>query len=117
MSEYTSGSFPLPGALPGAAQASGPQEPVEPSLAIKLDGEVIGVLYPRRLPGAAQLDIEDAQTTRQVIAWMQKYASGDPRKIEAKLRELPLAEVTTFVRTVAEAMRQAIALGNASGPR
>lgn len=94
-----------------------PPTPPEPSFDIKLDGQTIGTVYPMRLTGAAQIDLEDAQSTRQVIRWVVAYAGGDAAKVEAMLRALPLPEVTSFVRGVAEALGRSIALGNGSGPR
>jgi hypothetical protein len=84
---------------------------------IKLDGQVIGTVYPKRLTGAAQLDLEDAKSTRHVIAWLVTYANGDAARVETMLRELPLAGITAFVRSTMNALEQSIALGNESGPR
>jgi hypothetical protein len=92
-------------------------EKVEPSFDIKLDGQVIGTVYPQRLTGAAQIDLEDAKSTRAVIAWLVTYAGGDAAHVEQMLRALPLVEITNFVRGVSEALSRSIALGNASGPR
>jgi len=84
---------------------------------IRLDGETIGTVYPRRLTGAAQLDLEDAKSTRQIIAWLVEYAGGDAAHVEAMLRRLPLGEIKTFILGITDALTQSIALGNASGPR
>lgn len=89
----------------------------EPSFEIKLDGQTVGRIYPRRLKGAAQIDLEDAQTTRQVIRWLVTYAGGDGARVEAALRELPLSEVTTFVQNVAQALKQSLELGKSRGSR
>lgn len=94
-----------------------PPAPAEPSFDIKLDGQVIGTVFPMRLTGAAQIDLEDAQSTRAVIRWLVTYAGGDATKVEAMLRALPLPEITAFVKSVAGALSQSIALGNGSGPR
>lgn len=93
------------------------QPEYEPSFDIKLDGQVIGTIYPRRLKGAAQIDLEDAQTTRQVIRWLVVYAGGNGEKVEAVLRELPINEVTTFVKNVATALQQSLDLGKVKGSR
>jgi len=87
---------------------------------LKLDGRVIGTVYPMRLTGAAQLDLEDARTTRQVIAWLKSYAGADDATlayVEQTLRTGPLDGISGFVRTVAEALNRAIELSKPSGPR
>lgn len=92
-------------------------EKSEPAFDINLNGETIGTVYPLRLTGAAQIDLEEARSTRQVIAWLVTYAGGDAQHVEAMLRQLPLGEITTFVQNVATALSQSIALGNRNGPR
>ena len=92
-------------------------EVVEPSFEIVLDGHKVGEVFPLRLTGAAQLDLEDAQTTRQVINWVVTYAGGNAEQVEGLLRPLPLIEVTNFVRQVALALKKSLQLGKQSGPR
>lgn len=111
-----------PAAVPSIPRQMGRAVPSAEELhfEIKLDGEVIGVVYPKRLTGAAQLDLEDAKSTRHVIAWLKLYANADDDTlgfVERTLRSGPLDGVGAFVRTVAGALEHAIELSKTSGPR
>lgn len=90
--------------------------PVEEAhIEIYIDGQVVGTVYPGRLTGAAQFDLEDAQTTRQVIRWLVLYAGGDAEAVEAILRPLPLIQVTEFVRSVARSLSKSLELSKKNG--
>lgn len=84
---------------------------------IKLDGQIIGVVYPKRLTAGALMDLEDGVKTRDHIRWLVDYAGGDAVQVEAVLRPLPILEVRTFVNALISALTRAIEMGNESGPR
>lgn len=87
---------------------------------LRLEGNVIGTVYPMRLTGAAQLDLEDAKSTRDVIAWLKRYASADDAtlaSVEQTLRAGPLSGIRNFIQTVVEALTHAVDLSKPSGPR
>jgi hypothetical protein len=101
-------------------------EQKEPSFDIKLDGEVIGTVFPMRLTGGAQIDLEEAKTTRQLITWLVEYAGNHQdseskkqhaMRVEAKLRALGLAEIRSFAQALIDALVKSVELGNESGPR
>lgn len=91
--------------------------PDEPSFEIKVDGVLLGVVYPMRLTGRAQFDLERAGTLLGVLSWMGTYAGGNPAQIEQVLAERPIHEIANFVSGISQALAQAIALGKQSGPR
>lgn len=106
--------------IPRHPQGRAVPEVEELHFEIRLSGQPIGTVYPKRLTGAAQLDLEDAKNTRQVIAWLKTHANADDDTlvfVENTLRTGPLDGVNAFVRTVAEALTHAVDLSKTNGSR
>ena len=109
--DYNTPQHPRGRAVPPVAA------PDEPHFDIAVDGVRLGTVYPMRLTGRAQFDLERSATLLSILAWMVKYAGADAAQIEHVLAERPIYEIANFISGITQALTQSIALGNGSGPR
>lgn len=85
-----------------------PQATQTMTVAIVVNGQQLGEVDPDELTIGAQMDLEDAKSTRQVIQWMGTYANADVARVEEILRPLKARELHQLVASLNTALQRAV---------
>lgn len=103
----------------------------EPSITIRVNGVVFGVVYPRLLTARAQIDLERATGALGLLRWCATHAgvdhsdaTRDPAtgltdldRLEEELAEMPLQAVMDLIVAIGEALREGVEVPKRSGRR